>query len=79
MGLVAIEITGTEKQGLGYRLIVDGKIWPAKINDPGAITFNRNRLDTTQTLNRASLKSWQRPLNRRSLLSLILLSLKLST
>ena len=49
MGLVAIEITGAEKQGLGYRLIVDGKIWPAKINDPGAITFNRNRLDTTHS------------------------------
>ena len=49
MGLAAIEVTGTEKQGLGYCLIVDGKIWPAKINDPGTITFTRNRLDTTHS------------------------------
>jgi len=50
MGLAAIEITGGEKQGLGYVLIVNGKIWPAKINDPGTITFTRNRLDTTHSL-----------------------------
>ena len=43
------QITGTEKQGLGYCLISDGLIWPAKINDPGTITFTRNKLDATHS------------------------------
>ena len=43
------QITGTEKQGLGYCLIADGLIWPAKINDPGTITFTRNKLDATHS------------------------------
>lgn len=45
MGLAANQVTGTEKQGLGYCLIVEGKIWPAKINDPGTMTFTRNTLN----------------------------------
>jgi len=49
MGLAADQVTGTEKQGLGYCLIEDGKIWPAKINDPGTITFTRNKLDATHS------------------------------
>jgi len=43
------QVTGTEKQGLGYVLIADGLIWPAKINDPGTITFTRNKLDATHS------------------------------
>ena len=49
MGLAAVEVIGTEKQGLGYCLIVDGKIWPAKVNDPGSIEFTTNFLDTTHS------------------------------
>jgi len=49
MGLAAAQVTGTEKQGLGYCLVVDGKIWPAKVNDPGSIEFNTNFLDTTHS------------------------------
>jgi hypothetical protein len=49
MGLAATQVTGTEKQGLGYCLIVEGKIWPAKINDPGSLTFTRNKLDATHS------------------------------
>jgi len=49
MGLAAVEVIGTEKQGLGYCLIVNGKIWPLKINDPGTITFERNKLDATHS------------------------------
>lgn len=49
MGLAATKVTGTEKQGLGYCLIVEGKIWPAKINDPGSLTFTRNKLDATHS------------------------------
>ncbi len=49
MGLAASQVTGTEKQGLGYCLISDGLIWPAKINDPGTITFTRNKLDATHS------------------------------
>ena len=49
MGLAATQVTGTEKQGLGYCLISDGLIWPAKINDPGTITFTRNKLDATHS------------------------------
>jgi len=44
-----IDILGTEKQGLGYRLIVDGQLWPMKINDPGSIQFPRNNLSTTHS------------------------------
>lgn len=50
MGLSASQITGSEKQGLGYVLIVDGKIWPAKLSDPGTVTFTRNSLDATHSL-----------------------------
>ena len=44
-----IDILGTEKQGLGYRLISDGQVWPMKINDPGSIAFPRNSLSTTHS------------------------------
>ncbi len=50
MGLSATQVTGSEKQGLGYVLVVDGKIWPAKISDPGTVSFNRNTLDATHSL-----------------------------
>lgn len=49
MGLAATQVTGQEKQGLGYCLIVEGKIWPAKINDPGSLSFTRNKLDATHS------------------------------
>jgi len=31
------------KQGIGYSLIVDGVEYPAKISDPGTISFSKNK------------------------------------
>lgn len=58
MSVVATQVTGTEKQGLGYCLVVDGKIFPAKIVDPASIETPRNKLPTThaQTKNYKSEK-----------------------
>ena len=52
MGLSATQVTGSEKQGLGFVVVVDGKIWPAKISDGGSTSFNRNTLDATHSLTR---------------------------
>lgn len=49
MGLAAAAILGTEKQGLGYCVIVEGKLWPLKMNDPGTINFVRNKLNATHS------------------------------
>ena len=49
MGLAATQVLGTEKQGLGFCLIVEAKIWPSKINDPGTQNFTRNTLSATHS------------------------------
>ena len=47
--LAAIDVTSTVKQGLSYKLIVDGKLWPAKISDAGTISTTLNKLDATHS------------------------------
>ena len=48
--LAALVISGTEKAGLGFKLIVNGKLVQFKITDPGSIQSSVNKVDVTHTL-----------------------------